>query len=106
MFSNFSVKIGENDDGDPIFRTVPAKYGDPTRMAAAIMRENSENTMLSVPQITCYITGMTQSRERIIHQGFTRTDPIFEKQFNDATGEYSNEEGNAYSLTRKGPCTI
>lgn len=103
MFSNFSVQIGENDDGDPIFRTVPAKYGDPTRMAAAIMRENSENTMLSVPQITCYITGMTQSRERIIHQGFTRTDPIFEKQFNDATGEYSNEEGNAYSLTRKGP---
>ena len=43
MFSNFMVQIGESENGDPIYRTVPAKYGDPTRMAAAILRENSEN---------------------------------------------------------------
>ena len=64
MFSNFSVQIGESENGDPIYRTVPAKYGDPTRMAAAIMRENSENKMLSVPQITVYITNINMAPDK------------------------------------------
>tara|TARA_B100000579_G_scaffold407435_1_gene394691 strand:- start:4588 stop:5889 length:1302 start_codon:yes stop_codon:yes gene_type:complete len=103
MFSNFSVQIGENDNGDPIYRTVPAKYGDPTRMAAAIMRENSENKMLSVPQITCFITGMAQDPTRRIHAGFQKRETIYEKDFNEATGNYSTDPGNTYQITKTAP---
>ena len=103
MFSNFSVQIGENDDGDPIYRTVPAKYGDPTRMAASIMRENSENKMLSVPQITCYITGMAQDPSRRIHAGFQKRETIYEKDFNSATGDYTTDPGNTYQITKTAP---
>mgnify|MGYP001308522539 CR=1 FL=1 len=103
MFSNFSVQIGENDDGDPIYRTVPAKYGDPTRMAATIMRENSENKMLSVPQITCYITGMSQDPSRRMHAGFQKRETIYEKDFNSATGDYTTDPGNTYQITKTAP---
>ena len=103
MFSNFSVQIGENDDGDPIYRTVPAKYGDPTRMAAAIMRDNSENKMLSVPQITCYITGMQQDPTRRMHGGFQKKETIYEKDFNSATGDYTTDPGNTYQITKYAP---
>tara|TARA_R100000084_G_scaffold42_1_gene42 strand:- start:21897 stop:23258 length:1362 start_codon:yes stop_codon:yes gene_type:complete len=103
MFSNFSVQIGEGDNGDPIYRTVPAKYGDPTRMAAAIMRENSENKMLSVPQITCYITGMQQDPTRRMHSGFQKSETIYEKDFNEATGDYTTNPGNTYQITKHAP---
>ena len=77
MFSNFSVQIGESENGDPIYRTVPAKYGDPTRMAAAIMRENSENKMLSVPQITVYITNINMAPDRRHHVGMESKQTIY-----------------------------
>ena len=103
MFSNFMVQIGESENGDPIYRTVPAKYGDPTRMAAAILRENSENKMLSVPQITCYMTALQQDPTRRMETGLTRTQTIYEKDFNEATGDYTTDPGNTYQITKIAP---
>ena len=103
MFSNFSVQIGESENGDPIYRTVPAKYGDPTRMAAAIMRENSENKMLSVPQITVYITNINMAPDRRHHIGMEAKQTIYEKEFNQATGDYTTDAGNSYQITKATP---
>ena len=103
LFSNFSVQIGTGPAGDPIYRTVPVKYGDPSRMAAAIMRENSENKMLSVPMMSVYITGLRMAPERRMSPTYTETRAVYEKNFNESTGEYTNEPGNAYSITRHIP---
>lgn len=103
LFSNFSVQIGEGPSGDPIYRTVPVKYGDPSRMAAAIMRENSENKMLSVPMISVYITGLLMAPQRRTDPTHFETVPVVEKKFNTDTNTYENNEGDAYSITRHNP---
>ena len=106
LFSNFSVQIGEGPSGDPIYRTVPVKYGDPSRMAAAIMRENSENKMLSVPMISVYITGLLMAPQRRTDPTHFETVPVVEKKFNTDTNTYENNEGDAYSITRHNPGII
>ena len=58
VMSGFPVKFGRDDAGAEVFRVVPATYGDPTRQAAAILRNNSSNTLITVPQIACYITAL------------------------------------------------
>jgi hypothetical protein len=41
--------------GDGTQKTLPVTYGDMTRQVAAIIKDNSENKMLTVPKISCYI---------------------------------------------------
>ena len=103
LFSNFSVQIGEGPSGDPIYRTVPVKYGDPSRMAASIMRENTENKMLSVPMISVYITGLMMAPQRRTDPTHFETVPVVEKKFNTDTMAYENNEGDAFSITRHNP---
>ena len=55
LFGGFSVKMGKDANGLDNYHQVPVRYGDTTRMSQHILRNNSENTMLSVPAISCYI---------------------------------------------------
>ena len=49
MFSNFQVEFGNNSSGAKTLQTVPVYYGDPSRQAAQILKNNSENMMNAVP---------------------------------------------------------
>ena len=40
LFSGFSVQMCKNDDDLPVYQRVPVRYGDISRMAAPIRREN------------------------------------------------------------------
>jgi hypothetical protein len=57
VFIGFQYKAG-----DGTLSTVPVLYGDMTRQVAAIIKENSENKMPSVPRIACYISGLEMAR--------------------------------------------
>ena len=46
LLSNFVVKYG---DGTLV--RVPVMYGDADRQAASVIKQNSENTVLSAPRI-------------------------------------------------------
>ena len=46
----------KTESGDGTQRTTPVKYGDLTRQVGAIIRENLENKMPTVPMVSCYIT--------------------------------------------------
>ena len=103
LFSGFQFLISTDNDGNPIYQTVPVRYGDTSRMANHILKQNSENKVLTVPMISCYITNLAQDSEwRTFPQHEDKT-TVYEKKFNDETKEYENEVGDSYTVTRHQP---
>ena len=90
IFSNFSVEMGTTDSGAKKYQTVPAYYGDMNRQVANIIRNNSENTAMSVPAISCYITGLNIDRERTQDPYFIDKKSVRTRKVDPQTGEYTN----------------
>lgn len=103
VMSGFKVKFGRDANGNEIFREVPCTYGDPSRQVAQIMRSNSANTALTVPQISCYITGLEYSRERIMEPTFVKKVQVIERAIDPDTGMYMSAPGNKFTVERLMP---
>lgn len=103
LFNGFSVEMGVNGDGTRVYQTVPARYGDVSRMAAHIIKNNSENVINSAPFISCYITDLSITPERRVTPTHRETAQVYEKKYNEATGEYTEEVGNTYQVERHAP---
>ena len=102
IMSGFPVKFGRDDNGNEVFRVVPATYGDPSRQAAAILRNNSANTLVTVPQIACYITGLKYSRERMQEPNFVKNVSV-QMRKKDANGDYTDQPGDRFTVERLMP---
>ena len=102
LFSGFSVQMGQNENGMPIFQQVPVRYGDINRMAAHITRENSENIVNTVPFVSCYVTEMAIAAERRTFQQHVDKVQVYEKQI-DGQGNYTDKIGNRYTIERHQP---
>ena len=102
-FSNFSYSVGTNPDGTPILVRVPCRYGDPTRIAATIVKGNSENKLLTTPFITCWISGLTLAPNRRQGPQIVDTVLVNERAYNQDTNQYDNTPGNRYSVNRYMP---
>lgn len=103
IFAGFQVAMRYDESGELIYQTVPVRYGDVSRMAAHIVRENSENTLQTTPFISCHVTGLEVSPERRTFPQYEETMPVYEKKYNEATNSYENEVGNQYSINRHQP---
>lgn len=100
VFSNFNVEFGKEADGTQVLYRVPVRYGDPTRMAAAIIKENSENKTNSVPVMTVYITGLEYDRERTQDPTFVSKINIRERRLAADNETLSIYQGNALTVER------
>tara|TARA_B100001057_G_scaffold236340_1_gene236607 strand:+ start:8845 stop:10221 length:1377 start_codon:yes stop_codon:yes gene_type:complete len=105
LFSGFSVKTGKkmNDDTTDYFIRVPARYGDISRMAATIMKGNSENIVNSTPFIGCWIQSLQPDRSRVQEPFFNDAVSVTERKFDDTTQKYVNETGNRFNVRRLMP---
>ena len=103
VFSYFEVEFGNDDSGNPVYRRVPAKYATSDKMTAAILKNNSENTMLNVPAISVYVTGLEYQRDRMQDPSFVDKMNIRQKRYNSATETYSTDPGNAFTVERHMP---
>lgn len=103
LFSGFVVETGKAYDGSPIYRTVPVNYGDMSRMAAHILKNNSENMLNTAPFISLYISSINMAPERRTYQQHTSTTYINEKKFDYDSGSYTDEPGDKYEVTRYNP---
>lgn len=103
MFAGFSVQIGKDDDGNPKYQRVPVRYGDISRMAAHILKNNSDNVANTVPFMSFYITDLTVNPERRLNPTHQDQVQVFERKFNTTTGQYLNEVGNTYTIERHMP---
>jgi hypothetical protein len=103
LFSGFNVQMGSDDTGLPVYQQVPVRYGDINRMAAHITRENSENVVNSVPFISCYVVSLDMLAERRTYQQHVDKVQVYEKKFDETTGDYTDEIGNRYTVERHAP---
>lgn len=104
LFGGFTVKMGKDANGNDYYHQVPVRYGDTNRVAAHILKLNSENKINTVPVISCYITELLPNAERRLQPTFQDRVQVFEKEYNEATGEYAdNAVGESYTLERYSP---
>lgn len=104
ILGGFSVKTGKGRDGTESYIQVPVRYGDINRMAAHIMKNQSENSINTVPFISCYITDMQISAERRLNPTHVDKVRVYEKKFDPTAGEYIDGEiGNTYTIERYMP---
>ena len=104
ILGGFSVKTGKGRDGLEKYIQVPVRYGDINRMAAHILKNQSENMMNTVPFISCYITDMQVSAERRTNPTHVSSVQVYEKRFDAGAGQYiDGEVGNTYTIDRHMP---
>jgi len=96
LLSNFTVKYS-----DGTLRRVPVMYGDPDRQAAAVVNQNSENTLQSAPRIAVYITGLELDRNRLADHSFVGKVHIRERDVEN--GQYTSTQGGQYTIERLMP---
>ena len=98
VMSNFSYK-----DSAGTLRKVPTSYGNLTRQVAHIIRDNSENKVVSAPRISCYITGLDYARDRVQNPTHVSKIHLRERDFDEATGQYLDTQGPGYTIERLMP---
>jgi hypothetical protein len=103
IFGGFSVKMGKDAAGSDYYQNVPVRYGDTNRMGQHILRKNSENTMLSVPAISCYIAELVPAADRRMNPTHQDAVQIYEKAIDPTTGQTMNSIGETYTLERHSP---
>jgi hypothetical protein len=103
LFGGFAVKMGQNEVGEDVFQRVPARYGDIDRQTAHIIKENSENTIPTIPFLSCYVTDLSMNADRRRNPVFEDTVSVYEKKYDDETQAYTSELGNRYSIERSMP---
>ena len=103
IFAGVQVAMHTDSAGNVVYQTAPVRYGDVSRMAAHIVRENSENMVQTTPFISCHVTGLETAPDRRTLGSYEETIPVYEKKFNEITGAYENEKGRAYSIKRHQP---
>jgi len=102
LFSNFTVKYN-----DGTLHQIPVSYGDPDRQAAAIIRQNSENAIQSVPRIAVHIKDLQLDRTRLADATHVGKLHIRERNVytDPTTGEetYGTGQGKNYTVERLMP---
>lgn len=104
ILGGFSVKTGKDRDGNESYIQVPVRYGDINRMAAHILKNQSENMMNTVPFISVYVTDLQISAERRSNPTHVSKVQVYEKKVDPDTGQYiEGEVGNTYTIERYMP---
>jgi hypothetical protein len=101
--SDFYVAFGADRMGNITYQRVPVIYGDQSRQAATILRNNSENTVNAVPAMAVYVNGLTYDQTRLQDPSFTQTMNIRQRHYDPVTGTFGNTEGQSYSVERMMP---
>jgi len=99
-FSGFQYMAGSRNGNPPQLQTVPCRMASTNRMVANIMLNQSANTLLTVPMITVWQTGIAGSTERLQNRNHIDTRQIVERAIDPQTGAYTSARGQSYTLQR------
>jgi hypothetical protein len=103
LVSNFQVEFGKDRNGTIALQRVPVIYGDSSRQAAAIIRNNSENSINAVPAMAVYINGLEYDRSRVMNPTYVDKMQIRERYYDTETGQYGTTQGDTYTVERLMP---
>jgi len=102
VFSFFEVEWGKDGASNVVYHRVPVKYATTDKMVASI-KDNSENTMMSVPAMSVYITALSYDRERVQDPSFVDKMNVRLRRYDENSGVTSNAAGNALTVERHMP---
>ena len=98
LLSNFSYA-----DGKGALVQVPVMYGDITRQVGHILRDNSENKVMSAPRIACYITGIDYARDRVQSPSHVSKIHVRQQEYDENTQTYTGRQGVGNTVERVMP---
>lgn len=102
-FSGFQYMTGARGNIPGELRVVPCTTSKRNRQVAAIQRNMSENTLLSVPMISVDITAFEPDRERMQNISHVESVQVTERARDAVTGEYTDMRGNSATIERMMP---
>jgi hypothetical protein len=103
MVSNFQVEFGKDRNEAIALQRVPVIYGDSSRQAAAILKQNSENYLNSTPAMAVYIAGMEYDRSRIMNPTYVDKMNLRERYYDSQTGQLATTQGDTFTVERLMP---
>lgn len=93
------LQFSETRGGAVVTERIPIMYGDPSRMVASILRENSENTVMPSPMMSAWMRGIEMDSARRRDPMFVDTKNVVERN-HSGDGGYGTEAGNMYTINR------
>jgi len=103
MVSNFQVEFGKDRNSNTTLQRVPVIYGDSSRQASAILKQNSENYLNSTPAMAVYIAGMEYDRSRIMNPTYVDKMNLRERYYDSQTGQLATTQGDTFTVERLMP---
>lgn len=103
MVSNFQVEFGKDRNSSNTLQRVPVIYGDSSRQASAILKQNSENYLNSTPAMAVYIAGMDYDRSRIMNPTYVDKMNLRERYYDSQTGQLATTQGDTFTVERLMP---
>lgn len=98
IFEGFQYESGVDANGVRTRRYFPVKLASKNRQIGHILRNGSENTVMSTPQISCEMTSIRQSAERRQTPNHVRTVNVWERAIDQSTNKYTSQLGETYSV--------
>lgn len=102
-FSGFQYATGSRNGDDPVLKIVPCKTASRNRMTAAIQRNLSANTLLTVPMIAVDFSDLKFVPDMLQNPHFKETIHLIERAKDELTGEYLTTGGRKASVERMMP---
>lgn len=96
-FSDINTRTEPDSNGVSIQRRVPVIYGDMSRQVASIIAGNNQNTVIPVPIMAAYVTGMELAPEYRVDTRHVKVSNVVERGTDD-NGNYTNKPGNRYTV--------
>ncbi len=106
IFNGFQVQSGQKNAGgssSQVYKTVPMRYADMSRLVAHVLRGNTENAINSTPFMTCSIANMNVARERRHDPKLISAQQVQERKYDPLNDQYTAELGNTYTVERYMP---
>ena len=100
IFEGFQFESGVGADGTKTLRTFPVSLGGKNRQVSSILRNGSENAILSTPRITYEMIEIATAPERRQSPNFVSTVNVWERAIDPATNRYTGDLGKTYSVER------
>ncbi|MCM8809896.1 MAG: hypothetical protein NC934_07005, partial [Candidatus Omnitrophica bacterium] len=82
VFSVFHYSAGVDKNGNEKILPVPCRYASTEKTVASILRNNSENSLLSLPIFIVYLDGVEIDRSRTQVDEYIEKRQIYEKIYN------------------------
>lgn len=101
VFGEFKVLSSIDDEGNPVYRGVPCRYADISRMTAYIINGGSENTLPTAPMMTISVQSLKMDRPSV--RAPVSETIVMGTNVSPAQNEYTKQLDQQYQITRYNP---